>query len=211
MKICEIFASIQGESSFAGLPCSFVRFTGCNLRCTYCDTPYAYDEGNHMSEDDIIQAVRALGVNLVAITGGEPLLQNDVYHLIGTFLDAGRTVLVETNGSQSVRRIDRRAYIILDIKTPGSGMSDRMDFSNLNELEKHDEVKFVVTDRSDYDWAKEIIRSFDLVRKCTVLMSPAFGLVRPEDLARWMITDKLAARLNIQLHKYIYSAQKRGV
>jgi 7-carboxy-7-deazaguanine synthase len=211
MKVCEIFASIQGESTFSGLPCSFVRFAGCNLRCTYCDTRYAYDEGYHMTESEIVQRIGSSGLNLVAITGGEPLLQHEVYHLIQTLLDDGRRVLVETNGSLSLRQVDRRATVILDIKTPGSGMSDRMDFSNLGDIRKHDEIKFVVSGRADYVWTKDIVRSFNLVQKCTILMSPAFGLLRPEDLARWMLDDRLAVRLNLQLHKYIFGPDKRGV
>jgi 7-carboxy-7-deazaguanine synthase len=211
MKICELFTSIQGESSFAGMPCSFIRLTGCNLRCVYCDTPYAYDDGYELTEEELIRKIRNAGLNLVEITGGEPLLQKEVYHVIRVLLEEGRTVLIETNGSQNIRGIDRRAVIILDIKTPGSGMSDRMDLSNLDAIGKHDEVKFVITNRNDYEWAKGIISTFHLVQKCTLLISPAFGFVRPEDLALWMIDDKLPARLNLQLHKYIFGSEKRGV
>lgn len=211
VKICEIFTSIQGESSFAGIPCTFVRFSGCNLRCSYCDTVYAYEEGHELSEEEVIRKVGNAGQNLVEITGGEPLLQKEVYHLIQALLEEERKVLIETNGSQSIRGIDKRAVIILDIKTPGSGMSDRMDFSNLNEIRKHDEVKFVITNRDDYEWAKDVVHTFHLVRKCNLLISPAFGFTRPEDIARWMIDDKLQARLNLQLHKYIFGSEKRGV
>ncbi len=211
MKVCEIFTSIQGESTFSGLPCSFVRFTGCNLRCAYCDTRYAYEDGYDMTENEILQRIGSAGLNLVAITGGEPLLQDEVYHVIQALLDDGRRVLVETNGSLSIREVDRRASVILDIKTPGSGMSDRMDFSNLDDIRTHDEIKFVVAGRDDYDWARDIVHSFNLLQKCTVLMSPAFGIVRPEDLVRWMIEDRLAVRLNLQLHKYVFDPNKRGV
>lgn len=211
MKICEIFTSIQGESSFAGMPCTFIRLTGCNLRCTYCDTSYAYEEGYELSGEEVIREIRHAGLNLVEITGGEPLLQKEVHHVMRMLLDEGRTVLIETNGSQNIREIDRRAVVILDIKTPGSGMSDRMDFSNLGEVGRHDEVKFVITSRNDYDWAKDIILTFNLAGRCTLLISPAMGLVRPEDLAVWMVDDRIPARLNLQLHKYIFGSERRGV
>ncbi len=211
MKVSELFASIQGESRFAGMPCTFVRLSGCNLRCTYCDTTYAYSGGFECSEDEIVHRVEQAGLGLVAITGGEPLLQGDVYRLIRRLLDDGRTVLVETNGSRSITEVDRRAVIVLDVKTPGSGMSGEMNFSNLEQVRDRDEVKFVVTDRRDYDWAKEIIEEFRLAGKCHILVSPAFGIVRPEDLARWMIADRLSARLNVQLHKYVFGAEKKGV
>lgn len=211
MKICEIFTSIQGESSYAGMPCTFIRFSGCNLRCSYCDTPYAYEEGLELTAEDIMQKIRDAGLNLVEITGGEPLLQEGVYQVIRDLLDDNRTVLLETNGSYSISAIDRRVVIILDIKTPGSGMSDRMNFSNLYEVREHDEVKFVITGRNDYDWSKDIIHSFKLSRKCNVLFSPASGCVRPEDLAQWMINDKLSARLNLQLHSLIFGPGRRGV
>jgi 7-carboxy-7-deazaguanine synthase len=211
MKISEIFTSIQGESSFAGMPCSFVRLTGCNLRCSYCDTLYAYEDGYELTGEEVMRKIRNTGLDLIEITGGEPLLQKEVYHMMRVLLEEGRTVLIETNGSQNIRGIDRRAVIILDIKTPGSGMSDKMDLSNLDAIGKHDEVKFVVTDRNDYEWAKDIISTFRLVQKCSLLISPAFGFMRPEDLAHWMIDDRLPARLNLQLHKYIFGSEKRGV
>jgi len=211
VKICEIFTSIQGESSFAGIPCTFVRLTGCNLRCSYCDTVYAYEGGHELSGEEVIRKVRNAGLNLVEITGGEPLLQEEIHYVISKLIGEGRTVLIETNGSLSIKGIDRRAVIILDIKTPGSGMSDRMDFSNLDEIRKHDEVKFVITNRDDYEWAKDTIHKFDLTQKCNLLISPAFGYIRPEDLARWIIGDKLPARLNPQLHKYIFGSEQRGV
>jgi len=211
MKVCEIFTSIQGESSYAGVPCTFIRITGCNLRCSYCDTTYAYYEGRELSEDEIMSKVRDAGIHLVEITGGEPLLQKEVYHLIERLLDEGYKVLVETNGSISIKEIDRRAVVILDIKTPGSGMSGEMDLSILNDLKSTDEVKFVITNRTDYEWAKEIIVRYNIIDKCNVLVSPAFGILLPEDLAQWMIEDRLKARLNLQLHKCIYSPDGRGI
>jgi 7-carboxy-7-deazaguanine synthase len=210
MKVCEIFTSIQGESSSAGMPCTFVRMTGCNLRCSYCDTKYAYYEGNEISEKDIIEKVRSSGINLVEITGGEPLLQMDVYHLIEILLDGRYKVMVETNGSLSIRKIDRRAVVILDIKTPGSGMSGEMDLSNLDFIKDTDEVKFVITNRIDYEWSKDIMNRYNLFEKCNILVSPVFGILQPEDIAGWMIEDKLKARLNLQLHKYIFSLYEKG-
>jgi len=211
MKVCEIFTSIQGESSYAGLPCTFIRLTGCNLRCTYCDTTYAYAEGSERSEEEIMGIFRDSGVKLVEITGGEPLLQEDVYPLIERLLDSAYTVLVETNGSMSIHEIDRRAVLILDIKTPGSGMSGEMDFSNLAHLKQTDEIKFVLTGRADYEWAKEIMSNYALREKCHVLLSPAFGNLSPEQLAGWILEDRLDVRLNLQLHNYIFGPGRKGV
>ncbi|MEW6162387.1 MAG: radical SAM protein [Nitrospirota bacterium] len=205
MKVCEIFTSTQGESSYAGMPCTFIRLTGCNLRCSYCDTTYAYYEGRELSEDEIMSKVRRAGISLVEITGGEPLLQTEVYHLIKRLHDEGYKVLIETNGSISIKEIDRRAVVILDIKTPGSGMSGEMDLSNLEDIKHNDEIKFVITSRTDYEWSKDIIYRYNLINKCHLLLSPAYGILPPEDLARWMLEDRLEARLNLQLHKYIFS------
>lgn len=211
LKICEIFGSIQGESSYAGLPCVFVRLTGCNLRCSYCDTAYAYDKGMDMTEDAVIEKVVHAGVRLVEITGGEPLLQGEVYNVMKKLLDADYEVLVETNGSVSIADIDTRAVVILDVKTPGSGMSDKMDMENLKRIKQSDEVKFVITNRHDYDWSKKIIDKYDLTNKCHILISPAYGILKPDILAVWMIEDKLQARFNLQLHKYIFGPERRGV
>ncbi len=211
MKVCEIFASIQGESTYAGLPCVFVRMTGCNLRCFYCDTTYAYEEGIEMSEDEIIERVKSYGINLVEITGGEPLLQRDVLSLMERLLDNGFAVLLETNGSESIQDVDKRVVIIMDIKTPKSGMFDKMDLTNLKHLKPRDEVKFVAADREDYEWVKKFIRDYALPDKCKILLSPAYGTLLPEDLSKWIIEDRLPVRLNLQLHKYIYDADKRGV
>jgi 7-carboxy-7-deazaguanine synthase len=211
MKVCEIFTSIQGESSYAGLPCTFIRLTGCNLRCVYCDTTYAYAEGSERSEEEIMGIVRDSGVKLVEITGGEPLLQEDVYPLIKRLLDCGYTVLVETNGSMSISKIDRRAVVILDIKTPGSGMSGEMEFSTLAHLKQSDEIKFVLTGMADYEWAKEIMSKYALGDKCHVLLSPVFGNLSPEQLAGWILEDRLDVRLNLQLHTYIFGPGRKGV
>ncbi len=211
MKVCEIFTSIQGESSYAGMPCNFIRLTGCNLRCSYCDTAYAYYNGRELSEDEIMSEVRRAGIDLVEITGGEPLLQKEVFHFIERLLDKGYTVLVETNGSQSIKEIDKRAIVILDIKTPGSEMSKEMDFLNFDFMKSSDEIKFVITSRGDYEWSKEIIQRYKLMEKCHLLYSPAFGVLPPENLARWMINDGLKIRLNLQLHKYIFRSEQKRI
>lgn len=211
MKVCEIFTSIQGESSYAGVPCTFVRMTECNLRCFYCDTTYAYDEGRELTEDEIISEVKKAGVKTVEITGGEPLLQKGVFHFAERLLNDGYRVLIETNGTQDIKDIDKRAIIILDVKTPGSGMADKIRLSNFEHLKPEDEVKFVITDRSDYEWSKRFIEEHSLEGKCKVLFSPAFGMLDPRDLAKWMIHDRLDVRLNVQMHKYIYHPYCRGV
>lgn len=211
MKVCEIFTSIQGESSYAGIPCTFIRMTGCNLRCLYCDTTYAYDEGIELTEDEIMNKVALIGINLVEITGGEPLLQGGVYHLMKRLLNDGYKVLIETNGTMSIKEIDSRAVVILDIKTPGSGMREEMDLANFDYIKHSDEIKFVITDRMDYEWSKDMIYKYGLRDKCNILLSPAFGILSPETLAKWMIEDRLEVRLNLQVHKYIYGRDKRAV
>jgi 7-carboxy-7-deazaguanine synthase len=203
VKVCEIFTSIQGESSYAGLPCTFIRITGCNLRCSYCDTQYAYENGREYSTDEIIGKVRMSGINLVEVTGGEPLLHMEVFALITQLCNEGFTVLIETNGSVSIRDVDSRAVIILDIKTPGSGMSEKMDFSNLDLIKQSDEVKFVITGRTDYEWSFDIMKGHGLFKKCGLLVAPAYGILHPAQLVKWMIEDRLDARLNLQIHKYI--------
>ena len=211
MKVCEIFTSIQGESTFAGVPCTFIRMAGCNLRCSYCDTVYAYEEGAELSGEEIVKRIQAAGLKTVEITGGEPLLQPGVSPLVKSLLDLGYRVLIETNGSQDIQGIDRRAVIILDIKTPGSGMSGKAKLSNLHFLKPEDEVKFVITDRKDYEWSRSFVREHSLEGRCKVLFSPAFGMLDPQDLSRWILEDRLEVRLNLQLHKYIYGPETRGV
>jgi 7-carboxy-7-deazaguanine synthase len=184
--------------------------TGCNLRCAYCDTQYAYDQGEECSVDSIINEVKNAGTQLVEITGGEPLLQKGAEALIKRLLDEGFDVLVETNGSLSIKDIDQRAIIILDIKTPGSGMADKMDFSNIDYIKMDDEIKFVITNKGDYEWTKDIMSKYALADKSHVLLSPAYGMLDPQDLIRWMIEDKLNARLNLQFHKYIFGPDTRG-
>jgi 7-carboxy-7-deazaguanine synthase len=211
MKVCEIFASIQGESSFAGMPCVFVRLTGCNLRCVFCDTKYSYDEGVEMDLDKVVETVKAYGIKLVELTGGEPLLQKEPIPLIQRLHDEGLNVLLETNGSMNIGDVDARTVIIMDIKTPGSGMCGKTDLSNIGLLKPTDEVKFVIADREDYKWSMDFIMEHGLLEKCGVLLSPAFGVMPPATLAGWMVKDTLPARLNMQLHKYIYPSDKRGV
>jgi len=211
MKVCEIFASIQGESSYAGVPCTFVRMSGCNLRCSYCDTVYAYEEGTELTEDEIIGKVHATGLRTVEITGGEPLLQADVLPLTKRLLDHGFRVLMETNGSQDIRHVDRRAVLIPDVKTPGSGMANTFLMSNLDLLRPADELKFVITGREDYEWSRSFVKEHSLTGRCTLLFSPAFGMLSPRDLSRWIIEERLEVRLNLPLHKYIYGPDVRAV
>jgi 7-carboxy-7-deazaguanine synthase len=212
LKICEIFTSIQGESTYAGLPCTFVRLAGCNLRCLYCDTQYSYSNGIEMTPGYIISRVKLAGADLVEITGGEPLVQKkDTLMLVRGLLDEGYEVLIETNGSLSIREIDTRAVIILDVKTPGSGVSDAMDFSNFDRLKPSDEVKFVICDRADYDWSRDLITTFGLKGRAKILFSPALGMIAPAQLARWIVEDRLEVRLNMQMHKYIFGPYERGV
>ena len=211
MKVCEIFAGIQGESTYAGLPCVFVRMSGCNLRCVYCDTAYAYEEGAEMPEDNVFRQVLSYGISTVEITGGEPLLQSDVFSLIKRLLDSGLVVLVETNGSVSISGVDDRAVVIMDIKLPGSGMSGSISLDNLALLRPGDEIKFVIGDRRDYEWARDFIKKHELAGVCTILLAPVFGVLPPKDLSGWILDDRLGVRLNLQLHKYIYGPEERGV
>ena len=212
LTVNEIFHSIQGESTHAGQLCVFVRLTACDLRCTWCDTPYAFHEGRKMSVDEVVAAVESFGSPLVEITGGEPLLQDDVYPLMDRLLAAGRTVMLETGGHRPTTRVPASVLKIVDVKCPASGESSRNDWSNLERLERHDEVKFVVQDRGDYEFARDVIARYDLPSKvAAVLMSPVHGVLDPKSLSEWMLSDRLPARLQLQLHKYIWSPTTRGV
>ncbi len=211
MKVCEIFTSIQGESTYAGQLSTFIRLSGCNLRCSYCDTKYAYTEGTELTEAEIMNEVSIVGVNLISITGGEPLLQEEVHHLAEKLLNEGHNVSIETNGSLSIKDVDPRAVVIMDVKTPASNMSEDLDISNLDFLKPADEVKFVIVDRGDYEWSRDFIRQYRLRERCKVLFSPAFSLMDPSELANWMIQDRLDAIFNLQAHKYIFGPNKRGV
>ena len=211
MKINEIFVSIQGESTYTGRPCLFIRTTGCNLRCTYCDTEYAFYDGKEMSNDEIFDIAEKSGVKLVEITGGEPLLQKELPELLDRLLEANYEVLIETSGSIDIDKINPRAVRIMDIKCPSSGEVSKNDMRNLNKLKPEDEVKFVVGDREDYNWANEIIEKYNLDKKVTVLFSPVFEKLAPVKLAKWILKDKKNVRMQIQLHKIIWGPDAAGV
>jgi 7-carboxy-7-deazaguanine synthase len=212
LTVNEIFHSIQGESTYAGRPCVFVRLTACDLRCSWCDTPYAFYEGQKRSIDDVVAAVDAYGCPLVEITGGEPLLQDDVYELMNRLLASGRTVLLETGGHRTTSRVPDGVVTILDVKCPASGESAKNDWSNLDRLGPRDEVKFVVQDRADYEFARDVVARHALAgRAAAILMSPVHGVLDARTLSEWMLADRLPARLQIQLHKIIWSPTTRGV
>ena len=217
LRITEIFHSIQGESTWAGVPCTFVRITGCPLRCTWCDTAYAFEGGTRMTFTEILEEVARHPARVVEITGGEPLAHPGAFPLAELLLDAGYTVLVETSGAFDVAPLDPRVHRIMDLKCPGSGESGRNLWANLDYLSERDEVKFVVKDRTDYEWARDAIRERGLDRRVTdgslraLLMSPVWGEVDLEDLAAWILTDGLPVRFQIQVHKLIWGAEATGV
>lgn len=210
MRVTEIFHSIQGESSHAGRPCVFVRLTGCNLRCRWCDSEYTFTGGDKMSTGDVMARVRSYGCNLVEITGGEPLAQAEAFELITKLCDDKYEVLIETSGSIDIAPVDHRAKIILDVKCPGSGEAAKNRWENLDALRPHDEVKFVIAGRDDYDFARRIVAEKNLDR-WTVLFSPVWGELDMKTLAEWMLADRVTARLQTQLHKHIWGAEARGV
>ncbi len=209
MNLTEIFSSIQGESTHAGRPCTFVRTTGCDQRCSWCDTAYAFEGGESLSVAEVLARVNQLGLNLVEVTGGEPLLQDDMPQLLTTLCNQGYEVLLETGGSLSIEGVDPRVTCILDLKAPASGMSDRILWDNLAHLKGRDEVKFVLADRGDYDWACRVIDTHELAPRA--LLSPVFELLDPALLAEWMVADRRSLRMQMQLHKLIWSPERRGV
>lgn len=211
MRVTEIFHSIQGESSFAGRPCVFVRLTGCPLRCSWCDSEYTFHGGVHMALDEVLARVRGYGCPLVEVTGGEPLHQPEALTLLSHLCQEGYEVLVETSGALDIAGVDRRAHIVMDVKCPGSGMADRMRWENVALLGAKDEAKFVIKDRADYDWARDFVRQHDLARRCTVLFGPVFAELDPRDLAEWILADGLPVRFQLQLHKYVWDPHMRGV
>ena len=212
LTVNEIFHSIQGESSYAGRPCVFVRLTGCNLRCAWCDTAYAFDEGRAISVDEVVGAVEAYDCPLVEITGGEPLLQPDVYPLMNRLLGAGKTVLLETGGQIDISDVPAAVVKVLDVKCPGSGEAARNAWGNLERLAGHDEVKFVIRDRADYEFARDVLRRHGLERRCAaVLLSPVHRVMDPRELAAWSLADRLPVRVQVQLHKYVWGDDARGV
>lgn len=212
LKVNEIFHSIQGEGSAAGLPCVFVRLTYCNLRCTYCDTEYAFYDGKDFTIEEVIDEVKKYGCNLVEITGGEPLVQMDeCLELMKQLSDSGFEVMIETGGSLPINEIDPRVKIIMDLKCPSSGMLKKNLYENINYLKPTDEVKFVIGNKEDYEWAKEIITEHSLNTKCEILFSVVFGKLEPIDLVNWILKDKLNVRFQLQMHKFIWHPETRGV
>jgi 7-carboxy-7-deazaguanine synthase len=212
LVIHEIYASIQGESTFVGLPCAFVRTTGCNLRCSWCDTAQAFYGGKRMRRNAVLAEALALGTPLVELTGGEPLLQPGSIPLLAELCDAGKTVLVETSGEADVSRVDRRVHKIMDLKCPGSGESHRNRWSNLEYIGERDEIKFVLAHRADYEWMRDALRTHRLeARTRSLLASPVFGRLAPRDLVRWVIEDALPVRVQIQMHKVIWGPDASGV
>ena len=211
LTINEIFKSIQGESSFTGLPCIFIRLTGCNLRCTWCDTEYAFYEGKPKSVQDIMSAIEPLGVPMVEITGGEPLLQDAVYDLMNALLAKNYKVLVETGGGVSVEKVPEQVIKILDIKCPGSGEASKNLWDNLDHLNPKDEVKFVLADRADYDWSREVLDRTQIHKKVKVLFSPVYDKLDLKELAAWVLEDNLPVRVQTQLHKVIWGKDAIGV
>jgi len=209
LKVNEIFYSIQGESSYAGIPCVFVRLTGCNLRCSYCDTQYAYDKGNTSAINDVIEQIKSYKCRLVEITGGEPLIQKETPELIFKLLEQNFTVLLETNGSQDISVVDDRCIKIVDIKCPSSGEDKNNDLKNLDRISDNDEIKFVIGDKKDYKYARPILGMIE--KGNTVHFSPIFGKIDPQILAKWILDDHLDVRLQIQLHKKIWDPDQRGV
>jgi 7-carboxy-7-deazaguanine synthase len=212
LTINEIFHSIQGESTHAGRPCVFVRLTACDLRCSWCDTPYAFYEGRKMSVEDVLGRVRDYGCDLVEITGGEPLLQQEVYPLMDRLMAEGRTVMLETGGHLSVDRVPEAVIRIIDVKCPGSGEAAKNHWPNLDRLRSTDEVKFVIKDRADYEYARDVVATHKLSGRCAaILFSPVHGVQDAKELAEWVLADRLPVRVQLQTHKYIWDAHTRGV
>jgi 7-carboxy-7-deazaguanine synthase len=211
VTITEIYASIQGESCYAGRPCVFVRLTGCPLRCKWCDTVYGFTGGDQITVEEVLEKVKSFGLPLVELTGGEPLAQKTCAPLAKQLIEQDYEVLIETSGSEDISVLDPKVHVIMDLKAPGSGMSDRNLFSNIAHLKSTDEVKIVCANREDYEWAKKIMIEHNLLTRCYVLLSPAFGLLPPKDLAEWIVQDRLLVRLNLQQHKYIWHPRAKGV
>ena len=212
LTVNEIYRSIQGESTWAGLPCVFVRLTFCDLRCNYCDTAYAFYAGSKMKLSEIVERVLAFDCPLVEITGGEPLLQKNTLPLMQELCDRQKTLLLETSGAHDISRVDPRVHRIMDLKTPGSGESGRNRYGNIAFLTRRDEVKFVIGSREDYLWSKQKIHEFQLVDRCgTVLFSPIFGRIDPRTIVEWILEDRLQVRFQLQMHKFIWAPETRGV
>jgi 7-carboxy-7-deazaguanine synthase len=211
MKITEIYSSIQGETQYAGLLCTLVRTTGCDLRCGYCDSAFAFHGGRDMTPDEIVAEVDRLGAPLVLLTGGEPMLQREIPALAGRLLAAGYKVMIETSGAHPLDALPAEVFRVVDVKTPASGESARMRWELLSALRPCDAVKFVLCDEPDYQWAREVIQKHDLGRRTEVLLSPVHGRLDPQVLVTWMLRDRVPARLNLQLHKYVWDPEARRV
>ena len=212
LRVTEIYESIQGESTWAGARCVFVRLTGCNLRCTYCDTEYAFYGGERTSVDQVLADTLAIDCPLVEITGGEPLLQTGALPLMGGLCDAGRTVLVETSGNRDISAVDPRVHIIMDLKTPSSGECEKNRYENIPLLREKDEVKVVIGSQEDYGWARGVVAEHELDIRCgTVLFSPVFGKIEPRDIVDWIVRDRLPVRFQLQMHKFIWEPAAKGV
>lgn len=211
LKINEIYKSVQGESSKAGLPCTFIRLTYCNLRCTYCDSEYAFYDGKEMEIDEILSGVKNQECTLVEVTGGEPLFQKESLELMKKLCDEGYEVMLETGGSLPIENVDNRVMIILDLKCPSSGMMKKNLYENIQHLKKSDEIKFVIGTREDYEWTKGKITELSLNEKCQILFSTVFGAINPQNVIEWILQDKLNVRFQLQMHKYIWDPKTKGV
>ncbi|NRA64274.1 MAG: radical SAM protein [Pseudobacteriovorax sp.] len=211
LVITEIYPSIQGESSFAGRPCSFIRLTGCPLRCRWCDTAYGFAGGTKYSVESVVQEIKSLGINLVEITGGEPLAQENCLLLMQALIDEEFEVICETSGSECIETVPEGVTLIMDLKCPGSGMVEKNLWKNIEYLKPKDEIKFVIADRADFDWTVDICHEYQLLARHQVLVSVAFGQLNPATLVEWILESELPLRLNLQQHKYIWSPRKKGV
>ena len=211
LKVNEIYYSIQGESSYTGLPCIFIRLTYCNLRCTYCDSEYTFHDGNNMSINDILETIRQYSCKLVEVTGGEPLVQKECITLLKKLVDLDYEVLLETSGSLTIKDVPKQVINIIDFKCPSSGMKKKNHWDNINYLKPNDEVKFIIEDREDYEWAKMKIRQYNLNKKSKILMSPSYNKIEEKEIVDWILKDNLNVKFQIQLHKIIWKDTDRGV
>ena len=213
LSVHEIYNSVQGESSYAGIRCTFVRLSECPLRCRWCDTAAAFKKGEDFSIQEIIDQIKELPAETIELTGGEPLAQKESYELLRQLVQTfpNRKILIETSGSEPIQDVDQNVHIVMDIKCPGSRMEDKNLWTNLDHIKETDEIKFVIADKNDFEWAQNIIAKHSLNLKAKLLFSPAFGLLKPDLLVEWMLEEQIPARLNLQLHKYIWSPRKQGV
>ena len=211
LKVNEIYYSIQGESTHVGRPCIFIRLTYCNLRCTYCDTEYAFYEGKDIEIPEIMAKIKQWNCNLVEVTGGEPLFQEECIHLLNELMNQNYEVLLETGGSLSISDVPIEIIRIVDFKCPSSGMEKKNLWSIVNDLQPHDEVKFVIGDREDFDWAEKMLNQYSLNEKCAILFSPTFGKIDPSKIVEWILEENLPVRLQLQMHKHIWELEEKGV